>query len=208
MSTRAQEGLPGRDIRSWATANLNGLLSFGGTWTPWEFGSNPTAGVNFVGPYWNVVRLGGEQREGVALGGWIYNGSFASTLPDNTATQMALLVQQADGTLMEASAERLGNTATRGIGGIVTGDFNADGRQDVFYSAHNESPCRLQHSVAFMSQPDGSLRRVDVPDTVMNHHAQIYRVGGVDKIISTTFGTDAAATGACGGFGAGVLLYT
>ena len=205
VSTRAQEGLPGRDIRSWATADVSSLLSFGGTWAPFDFGSGPTSGVNFVGPFWSPVRLGGEQREGVALAGWVYSGSFSSTLPDNTVTQMALLVQQPDGTLVEASAERLGNTASKGIGGIIAGDFNADGLQDVFYSAHNESPCYLQHSVAFMSQPDGSLRRVDVADTVMNHQAQLYRVGGVDKIISATFG--AAGNGQCGG-GGGVNQYT
>ena len=181
----AQEGLPGRDIRSWATADVSSILSLAGEWAPSDKVGN---GVQFIGPYYTAVRLGAEQRQGIALGGWVFNGSFTSTLTDNDPVQAGLFAQQADGTLLESSRALLGETGTKGVGSVIAGDFNGDGRQDVFYSAHNESPFYFQHSVAYMSQPDGSLRRVDVPDTVMNHSAQLYRVNGQDKVIANSFG--------------------
>lgn len=185
VSTRAQEGLPGRDIRSWTTANITSLLSYAGTWAPSDKVGN---GVSVIGPFYGVVRLGAEQRQGVALGGWVYNGSFQSTLTDNDPVRAGLFAQQPDGTLAEASEAVLGDARTKGIGSVLAADFNGDGFQDLFLSAHNESPFYYQHSVAYMSRPDGTLRRVDVPDTVMNHAAQVYRMNGRDQVVAISFG--------------------
>lgn len=184
-STRAQEGLPGRDIQSWATANITNLLSYAGTWAPSDKVGN---GVSVIGPFYGVVRLGAEQRQGVALGGWVYNGSFQSTLTDNDPVLAGLFAQQPDGTLLEATEAVLGDASTKGTSSVLAADFNADGFQDLFLSAHNESPFYYQHSVAYVSRPDGTLRRVDVPDAVMNHAAQVYRMNGRDQVIGTSFG--------------------
>ena len=180
----AQAGLPGRDIQSWATANVTSLLSYAGAWAPSD---KVGSGVSVIGPYYAAVRLGAEQRQGVALGGWMYNGSFSSTLTDNDPIQAGLFAQQPDGTLVEASS-LLGEAGTKGVGSVIAGDFNGDGFQDVFYSAHNESPFYYQHSVAYVSRRDGSLARVDVPDAVMNHAAQLYRINGKDQIVATSYG--------------------
>lgn len=181
---RAQQALPGTDIRSWAAADITSRLSFAGTWTPMD------STAQFAGPFWDVVKLGPEQREGLALAGWVYNGSFQSTLPDTTPTRAALFAQQADGTLADA-AGMLEDATTAGTGSVIAADFNGDGRDDVVFSAHNESPFFFKSSVAFMSRPDGSLSRLVVNDSVMNHDAQLYRTNGVNKIISHSFGTQA-----------------
>ncbi len=186
----AQEALPGTDITSWSTASVTARLSLVTTWRPLD------TNAQFVGPFWGTVRVGPEQREAVALGGWTYNGFFGgptAAFPDATPTRAMLLVQQADGTLVDGSQEMLGETATNGVGSVITGDFNGDGRQDVMFVAHNESPTIGKSSVAFLSQPDGSLRRLIVGDFVAGHDAQLYRVNGRDGVLVRSLGngTDA-----------------
>ena len=178
--TIAQQPLPGTDIRTWATANISSKLSFIGTWQPMD------TSAQFIPPFWGLVKLGPEQRDGIALASWGYLGSFQSTAPDSTPTRVAILAQQPDGTLADATPQ---NPTTGGIGSVIAADFNGDGLEDVVFSAHNESPFVLKPSVAFMSQPDGSLSRIVLPDAVMNHDAQLYRVNGVNKIISSSYGT-------------------
>ena len=183
-SAVAQQALPGTDITSWDAANIASRLSFIGTFTPMD------GTALFLGPYYGIAKLGPEQREGIVLAGWAYNGSPSQvTQKDSTPTRAAVLAQQPDGTLADATAQLFVNPATNGIGSVVVADFNGDGLDDVVLPAHNESPFVLKSSVAFMSRPDGSLGRIDIPDAVMNHDAQLYRVNGVNKIIASSFGT-------------------
>ncbi|MEQ1731667.1 MAG: hypothetical protein ABL982_25115, partial [Vicinamibacterales bacterium] len=184
----AQAALPGTDISAWATAAITSRLSLVTTWRPVE------TNAQFVGPFWSTVKIGPEQREAVALGGWVYNAFFGGptvAFPDATPTRALLLVQQADGTLVDGSQDVLGETLTNGVGSIITADFNADGQQDVIYVAHNESPTIRKSSVAFISQPDGSLQRLMVGDAVAGHDAQLYRVNGRDGLVVRSLGTSA-----------------
>ena len=84
----AQEGLPGRDIRSWATADVRSLLSVAGIAQPAETAGSP------IGPFWNRVPVGPEQREAIALSFWVYNGVFGAptvAFPDVTPVRGYLL---------------------------------------------------------------------------------------------------------------------
>lgn len=173
--------LPGTDIRSWATASITSKLTLAGTWVPID------TAATMVGPFWNVMKLGADQREGVVLGTWAFNGSFQSTLSDVTPTRAVVLEQQADGTLQEATARLFGDATTYGIGDVLTADFNRDGRDDVLLPAHNESPFIAKPSVAYVSQGDG-LRKITLPDSVMAHHTSLYRVGDSIRAIARSFG--------------------
>ncbi|MGE0447247.1 MAG: hypothetical protein AB7P99_18635 [Vicinamibacterales bacterium] len=189
----AQDALPGTDIGAWASAAITSRLSLVSTWRPLD------TNAQFVGPFWSTVKVGPEQREAVALGGWVYNAFFGgptAAFPDATPTRAMLLVQQADGTLVDGSQEVLGETATNGVGSVITGDFNGDGRQDVMFVAHNESPTIGKSSVAFLSQSDGSLRRLMVGDSVAGHDAQLYRVNGRDGVLVRSLGNGIDAVSA------------
>ena len=179
----APSSAPGTDIRSWATADIASRLSFAGTWTPVD---NATGLV--VGPFWNVVRLGASQREGVALGGWVFNGSFTSSLPDVTPVSAVLLEQQADGKLVDATARLLGNPITNGAGSVIVADFNGDGLDDLVFPAHNESPFLWKSSTAWMSRGDGGFDKIALPDAVMDHDARLVSIGGRKKIFARSFG--------------------
>jgi hypothetical protein len=175
--------LAGTDLASWATADIGSRLAFAGSWTPVE-----AAGGGMVGPFWGLVKTGTAQREGVAVGGWVFNGSFTNTNPDVTPVRVSLLEQQADGTLQEAAARVLGNTLTSGQGSVIAADFNGDGRDDLVFPAHNESPFLWKPSIAFMSRADGGFDRITLPDAVMNHDARLVTIDGRKKILARSFG--------------------
>jgi hypothetical protein len=176
------QATPGTDIRTYLTANITPMLSIAGTWLPID----TTAGL--VGPFWNVVKLGTSQREGVALAGWAFNGSFSSTLPDATPVRAALLEQQANGTLRDASSALLGNPITNGAGAVIVADFNGEGLDDMVFPAHNESPFIWKHSTAYLSRPDGLLDKIILGDNVMNHDSRLVTLDGQKKILSRSFG--------------------
>jgi len=181
-AAHAQAALPGTDIRDWLTADISGKLSLAGTWIPID-----TTAI-IVGPYWSVIKLGASQREGVALGGWAWNNSFTSALPDTTPVRAALLEQQVDGTLVDASARLLGDAFTNGAGSIIAADFNGDGLDDLVLPAHNESPFIWKHSTAWISRPSGGLDRLTLADNVMNHDARLVVLDGKKKIFARSFG--------------------
>lgn len=173
----------GTDLASYASANITPLLTMAGgsAWMPTD---NPS---NAVIPFWNNVRSGHAQLEGVSLAGWAYTG-FSNTATSVTTVRAVFLQQQANGLMAEATGAVLGNPNTNGTGAILVADFNGDGRDDVVYSAHNESPFLWQASTAFMSRGDGGFDRITVPDAVMNHDARVVTLGGVKRILSRSFG--------------------
>ena len=182
VAAPAQAALPGTDIRDWLTADISGKLSLAGTWIPID-----TTAI-IVGPYWSVIKLGASQREGVAVGGWAWNGSFTSPLTDTTPVRAALFEQQADGRLVDASARLLGDAFTNGAGSVIVADFNGDGLDDLVLPAHNESPFIWKHSTAWISRAAGGLDRITLADNVMNHDARLVVLDGRKKIFARSFG--------------------
>ena len=182
FSTSAQTP-PGTDIQSWATANITPMLSFAGMWTPVD-----TPG-GLAGPFWSVVKLGPQQREGAVLGVWGFELPVNPNAPDSPQTRAAILEQYPDGTLEEASQRLLGDPATNGVGSIVVADFNGDRRDDIMLAHHSEYPILWKASTAFMSRPDGSLAKIILPDAVADHDATLFTVNGVNKVIAKSFST-------------------
>jgi hypothetical protein len=174
--------LAGTDTRNYLSADVTPKLSFIGTWSPNDSGA-------LIGPFWNVAKLGAAQREGIALGGWVFNGSFQSTNPDNTPVRTAVLMQQDDGTLADGTAALFGpNTTTNGAGSVIVADFNGDGRDDIVFPAHNESPFLWKSSTAWISNAQGGFDKITLPDQVMNHDARLVRIDGKNKILARSFG--------------------
>ncbi|QJR16556.1 FG-GAP repeat domain-containing protein [Usitatibacter palustris] len=186
LALGAQAQTPGNDLRNWSTADLAGKMSYAGTWTAIDGARVQNRAL--IGPFWSVVKLGAAQREGVALGGWVYNGSFTSTLPDVIPAHAALFAQQDNGMLANASSTLLGNTLTNGAGSVLVADFNGDGMDDLVFPAHNESPFLWKSSVAWMSGPGGTLTRLPINDAVMDHDAKVVTLEGRKAILAASFG--------------------
>lgn len=176
-----------RDIAALGESDITPLLSMAGEWKPID--KADTAVIFFYG----TPRIGPDQREGVLLAGWAYNG-FDNKSTDITPVRVALLEQNDDGTLRDGTARLLPSALTNGAGSVVWSDFNGDGRDDIFLAAHNESPFMLKSSTAYLSRPDGIFARVDVGDAVMAHHATLGTWNGAPAVVMASFGTESVVT--------------
>jgi hypothetical protein len=155
--------------------------SLAGVWDALPAGSN----ASVIGPFHAQLPLGPDQN-GLALGGWAYQGGFGGSGQPLTVNA-ALLEQQADGSMRLATSKYIASPATQGAGSINLADFNGDGRADIFMAAHNESPFLAVASVAFMSNSAGGFDRVVLDDKVMAHDAELGYVNGVPTIMTRTF---------------------
>lgn len=175
----------GTDTRAWATADISCRLSMAGSWVAID---NNTGFL--IGPSWNVVRTGTDQLEGLALTGWAFDGRTGFNNPATSVTPVraVILQQQDNGLLAEATATLFGNAMTNGAQSVIAADFNGDGRDDVVFPAHNESPFIAMSSTAFISRPDGRFNRIVLPDNVMDHDARLVTLGGSQKILARSFG--------------------
>ncbi len=143
-----------------------------------------------IGPFWNVVSTGADQLEGIALGGWAFDGRAGFNNPALAVTPVRAVVlqQQSNGLLTEATAALFGNAVTNGAASVIVADFNGDGRDDVVFPAHNESPFIAMPSTAFISRASGGFDKIMLPDSVMNHDARLVTLGGRQKILARSFG--------------------
>lgn len=153
-----------------------------GNWAPLD-----DSAAFLIGPFWNVVRTGADQLEGVALNGWAYTG-FSNAATTVTPVRAVVLQQQSNGLLAEATSALFGNATTNGAGSVIVADFNGDGRDDVVFPAHNESPFIAMPSTAFMSRASGGFDKIVLPDSVMDHDARLVTLGGSKKILARSFG--------------------
>jgi hypothetical protein len=167
-------------VADYLTKDITPALSFVGIWDP--IGVAGTALIDF----WNVARLGPDQRQGVVLAGWAYSG-FTNTAADVTPVKVAVLAQQADGTLKLVTDQLLPSPVTNGAGSVIIADFNGDGKDDIFLAAHNESPFVAKASTAYLSKQDGTFEKATLPDTVMDHHASLAYINGKPTVLGASF---------------------
>jgi hypothetical protein len=140
----------------------------------------------------------------VALGGWSFHGSFGGTATAVTPVRAMLLEQQENGLMTDATGRLFGDSTTNGAGSVLAADFNGDGRDDIVFPAHNESPFLWAASTAFISRADGAFDKITLPDAVMDHDARVVSLGGRTRILARSFGGSGN-----NGFGPGFnLIYT
>jgi hypothetical protein len=176
-------GPPGTDITVYLVRDVTALLSLAGTYRPVE------AAETGVVDFWGVVRLGAAQAEGVLLGGWAFTG-FGGDPSKFKPVEVMLLAQRADGTLEPATSTLLPSATTNGIGSVLVADFNADGKDDIFLPAHNESPFVAKASTAYLSKPDGTFSMLTVADRVMAHGASVATLDGAPVVLVSSFAED------------------
>ncbi|WP_310609687.1 hypothetical protein [Limnohabitans sp.] len=156
-------------------ANLNAKPSFLGGWT------NSTAVVSF----YSQIPLGSSKLNGIVLGGWSYSGWSNTALH---TVNIGVLEQGPDGLLRLNTAKYIADPATNGEGSVITTDINGDGAVDIFLAAHNESPLVPTASTVYLSQPDGSFKKVTLPDSVEAQSAILGNFNGVPTITTAGYG--------------------
>ena len=156
-------------------ANLKAKLSFLGNW------ANSTSVVSF----YSQRPLGSSKLNGIVLGGWSYSGW------DNTTfhtVNIGVLDQNPDGTLQLNTSKYIADPTTNGQGSVITTDLNGDGVPDIFLAAHNESPLVPMASTVYLSQQNGTYKKITLPDLIEAHSAILGNFNGVPTITSTGYG--------------------
>lgn len=166
QSTEGVTGLP---------ADISSMLSLAGIWSPVAdrdiTPQNHGQAVDFAG---NLKLHNG--REGLVFAGWSFAG-FSNADTKIVPVHVALLEQQADGTLQLVTERYIADTTTNGAGSVVVADFNRDSIDDVFLASWNEAPNIPASSTAFLSNRSG-YDRVQIDDFIYAHGATVADIQG------------------------------
>ena len=159
--------------------NKNPTISLAGIW---QF--NPTSTSSGLVDFYSTIHLGPNKAQGIVLGGWAIPSVTPAT-PEQTT--IAILDQNADGTLKLNTAKYIINAATNGIGSIVVTDFNHDGIDDIFLASYNERPFATEQTIVYLSNSNGGYTEILLPDATAAHSAILSSLNGVPTIITTGY---------------------
>lgn len=169
--------------------NFNPRLSLAGTWVPID-AHYLVPGKNSGGLASTTYgHLGLGAGSSMVVSGWGWTGGFGenAALPAPEKVHIAILAQQADGSLKLATSDFLTSDVTNGANAVSTADVNGDGRADIFLPAHNESPFQAEASTLYLSNDRGGFDKTTLDDQVMAHDAQLFMVDGVPMVFSASF---------------------
>lgn len=134
-----------------------------------------------------VGDLNGDGLQDIVVSGWVNEpASYTQTL--NHKVPVKILIQQADGTLLDKTDSLLGagNNLIYGSQRILIADFDNDGKQDIFLGGFQDSPfktsncCTPVGSVMLWNNGQ-SFSRADFSDTVWAHAACNFDLRGTGR---------------------------
>ncbi len=168
-------------------------LSLAGYWTPVLSKAVLSSDYNgnLANTFHGLVRIGQEGGYGLAVTGWGYSG-WPPSLTIAAPVSIALLVPDGLGGVKLATSDFIRDPLTNGGASVIVADFNGDGRDDILFPAHNESPFVAMASTAYLSTNQGGFTKAVLGDQVMAHDAQLAYIGGKPVVITSTFSHDAA----------------
>jgi len=159
--------------------NKNPTISLAGIW---QF--NPTSTSSGLVDFYSTIHLGPNKAQGIVLGGWAIPSVTPAT-PEQTT--IAVLDQNADGTLKLNTAKYIANPTTNGVGSVIVTDLNGDGVDDIFLASYNEDPFANEQTIAYLSNSSGGYTRTLLPDSTSAHSAILTTLNGISTIVTTGY---------------------
>ena len=168
-------------------SNITPLLSVAGVWTPVSV-MDPTTHnpVPLANVFYSQITLP-DGKKGLVVNGWAYDGWSNTT---HYTVNAAILEENANGTLSDATSKWLPNAVNNGSGSVIVADFNRDGKQDIFLAAHNESPFLPYSSTAYISNSSGGFTKVSLTDSVAAHGAAVFTYTGLPTVFLGSYAGD------------------
>lgn len=157
--------------------NKNPTPIFIGTWN-WNIDNDLNSSIVH---YYSYINLLGNKNDSLVLSGWSFSGWDNKILhPIN----IAIIDQDSNGGMYLNTEKYILDPKINGSSSVLVSDFNNDGFDDIFLAAFNESPALPTSSTAYISQPDGSLIKVQIADSVEAHSASIGQLEGKKTIVT------------------------
>lgn len=168
-------------------SNISSILSVAGVWTPVN-ASDPTThnAIPVANAFYSAIMLP-DGKNGLAFNGWAYNGWDNKT---HYPVGASILEQNTDGTLSDVTSKYLPDATTNGSGSVIVADFNGDGKQDIFFAAHNESPLIAKSSTAYLTNASGGFTKVTLNDHLEAHHAYLATLNNIPTVFIASFDGD------------------
>ena len=167
--------------------NKNPLLTAAGIWIPVDLSYLSNTNNGNVIPIAGLVKTNPYGQYSVVLNGWGWQGGFGgnSTAPERIS--IGLLTPDTLGGLKLNTSLFISDALTNGGNSVVVADFNADGKDDIFLAAHNESPFVSTSSTVYLSNSLGAYTKVTLSDNVMAHDAELAYIAGKPTVVTTTY---------------------
>ena len=136
----------------------------GGPPTPtpmaYSYVTNQVTSNNIVTNY-AVGDLNGDGLDDVVIGGW--------SNQDISNSNLAILIQNSDGTLTDKTIELVGNNQYPGSNNISIGDFDHDGFKDIWLPGYNDCNGCTAQSVILWGSASGKFTRQTFDVKVSSH---------------------------------------
>ena len=172
--------------------NLKPKPSVAGIWAPIDPKDLRNGNTGFLLQNLSGLLPVGKSGEfGIILAGNAAGGGGFSSDPSAFSTvKIAILLPDGLGGYKIGTDQMIDDPVINGTQSIVVADFNLDGWPDVFLSAENEMPFVLKSSIAYLSNGPGILKKVVLPDSVINHSAILVYIDGKPTVVGTSYPAD------------------
>jgi Ca2+-binding RTX toxin-like protein len=169
-------------------AGLAAKFTHAGTWKPAAASFSNGKYIGHIVPAFADLPVGPAGLHGIVASGWAF---YDTTLPNGTPpvpVTIAVLEQQPDGTMRQATASLLNGAAlTNGAQYGIIHDVNGDGRLDALLLPYNEAPYTATKGIILQGNAKGGLDRVDLADSVITHAVDVVTLNGTPSLLTTSW---------------------
>jgi len=125
--------------------------------------------------------------ENIIFTGAVYHRTDIDPAAPISLVNIAILAQQADGTMRLATDQFVSSAVVNQGGSVAVADFNGDGRPDIFLAPLDEWPFTSAASSVLLSRADGRFDNIRLTDNINAHDAEVGVVNGVPIVFTKTY---------------------
>lgn len=166
-------GTGGTTTKSVTVKGVQPVFDFAGAWYP-AAAQSIKEGYDgtIVGSFYNQIKIGSNQRYGIALAGWGFKG-WDYKGNETAIVGMALFEPDQNGLLRLATNKYISDSNTYGGASVIVTDVNKDTYQDIVLVSHNETPIVPRPNTVYFGSSTGAFNKQITTETMAAHDAKL-----------------------------------